>query len=88
MLTTEQADHFRTFGFTVLRGYLADCADALRAEVDAAIRDAYSATCDERVIDGISGHYLPMASRLIPVSASLICDDPRIHHSLGGGRAR
>jgi hypothetical protein len=32
MLTTEQADHFRTFGFTVLRGYLADRADALRAE--------------------------------------------------------
>ncbi len=43
MLTTAQADHFRTFGFTVLRGYLADCA----------------ATFDERVIDGISGHYLP-----------------------------
>jgi hypothetical protein len=62
----------------VLRGYLADRAGALRAEVDAAVRDAYSATYDERVIDGISGHYLPMASRLTLVSTSLICDDPRL----------
>jgi hypothetical protein len=77
MLTTDHVDHFRTFGFTVLRGYLADRVTALRAEADAAIRDAYCATYDERVIDGISGHYLPMASRLTPVSASLACDDPR-----------
>jgi hypothetical protein len=78
MLTTGQVDHFRTFGFTMLRGYLADRVSALRAEVDAAIRDAYAASYDERVIDGISGHYLPMASRLTPVSASLVCDDPRL----------
>ena len=78
MLTTAQADHFRTFGFTVLRGYLADRVNALRVEAGAAIRDAYAATYDERVIDGISGHYLPMASRLTPVSASLVCDDPRL----------
>ena len=78
MLTTAQVDRFRTFDFTVLSGYLADRVDALRAEVDAAIRDAYAATYDERVIDGISGHYLPMAARLTPVSASLVCDDPRL----------
>jgi hypothetical protein len=78
MLTTGHVDHFRTFGFTVLRGYLADRVRALRAETDAAIRDAYAATYDERVFDGISGHYLPMASRLTPVSASLVCDDPRL----------
>jgi len=78
MLTTGQTDHFSTFGFTVLRGYLADRVSTLRAEVDAAIRDAYAATYDERVFDGISGHYLPMASRLTPVSASLVCDDPRL----------
>ena len=77
MLTTAQVDHFRTFGFTVLSGYLADRVSVLRTEVDAAIRGAYAATYDERVIDGISGHYLPMASRLTPVSASLVCDDPR-----------
>ena len=76
MLTTGHVDHFRTFGFTVLRGFLADRAAALRAEVDAALR-AYAATYDERVMDGISGHYLPMATRLTPVSASLACDDPR-----------
>jgi Phytanoyl-CoA dioxygenase (PhyH) len=77
MLTTGQVDHFRIFGFVVLRGYLADRIAVLRAETDAAIRDAYAATYHERVIDGISGHYLPMASRLTPVSASLVCDDPR-----------
>ena len=78
MLTTAQVDHFRVFGFTVLRGYLADRAAALCTEIDGAIRDAYAATYDERVIDGISGHYLPMTSRLTPVSASLVCDDPRL----------
>jgi hypothetical protein len=77
LLTTDQADYFATFGFAVLRGYLADRIGALRAETDAAIRDAYAATYHERVSDGISGHYLPMASRLTPVSASLVCDDPR-----------
>jgi Phytanoyl-CoA dioxygenase (PhyH) len=78
MLTSGQVDHFRTFGFIMLRGHLADRIRALRAEADAAIRDAYAATYDERVFDGISGHYLPMASRLTPVSASLVCDDPRL----------
>src|SRR5260370_29403898 len=78
VLTTGHVDHFRTFGFVVLRGYLAGRVSALRAEVDAAIRDAYAASYDERVIDGISGHYLPMASRLTPVSASLVCDDARL----------
>ena len=77
MLTTGQADHFATFGFAVLRGFLADRAAALHTEADAAIRDAYAATYDERVIDGISGHYLPLAARRTPVSASLVCDDPR-----------
>jgi hypothetical protein len=83
MLTTAQADHFTTFGFAVLRRFLADRVAALRAEADAAIRDAYAATSEggrgggRGVIDGISGHYLPMAARLTPVSASLVCDDPR-----------
>ena len=49
-----------------------------RSSADAAICDAYAATYDERVFDGISGHYLPMASRLTPVSASLVCNDPRL----------
>jgi hypothetical protein len=59
-------------------GFLADRVTALRAEADAAVRDAYAATYDERVIDGISGHYLPMAAPLTPASASLVCDGPRL----------
>lgn len=77
MLTTTQIDHFRTFGFVVLPGFLgAPRTKRLRAEVDTAIRDAYAPTYEERVLDGISGHYLPMTSRLTPQSASLVCDDP------------
>jgi hypothetical protein len=77
VLTPQQRDHFAAFGFVVLPGMLGERRTAaLRAEVDAAIRDAYAATYDERVIDGISGHYLPMTARRTPVSASLVCDDP------------
>src|SRR5260370_922455 len=94
MLTTGQVDHFRTFGFVVLGGFLADRAAKLRAETDAAIRDAYAATYDERVIDGISGHYLPVASRLTPVSVTatspgdVIAFDLHIWHASTGGRDR
>ncbi|MGH9089226.1 MAG: phytanoyl-CoA dioxygenase family protein [Acidimicrobiales bacterium] len=77
MLISAQIDHFSTFGFVTLPGLLgATRVEELRAEVDTAIRDAYAATYDQRVIDGISGHYLPMASRLTPLSAALVCDDP------------
>jgi hypothetical protein len=76
MLNPAEVDQFHTFGFVVLRGALGDHSAALRAEVDAAIHDAYSASFDERIVDGISGHYLPMASELTPISASLVCDDP------------
>ena len=77
MISSDQIDHFRTFGFVALPGLLGtNRAEMLRDEVDAAIKDAYAPTYDQRVIDGISGHYLPMASRLTPCSASLVCDDP------------
>lgn len=62
MLSTKQIDHYRTFGFVTLPDLLAGHVEALRNEVDAALRDAYAITYDERVIDGIGGHYLPMAS--------------------------
>ena len=76
MLSTTEIDHYGIFGFVVLRGLLGwEGTTRLRAEVDAAIRDAYADSYDERVLDGISGHYLPMASRLTLTSASLICDD-------------
>jgi hypothetical protein len=75
--TQQQIEHFATFGFVLLADQLgAQRSQALRAEVDAAIRDAYAATYSERVIDGITGHYLPTASRLTPVGAALVCDDP------------
>ncbi len=77
MLSTCQVDHFRAFGLVALPGLLGpERTEALRREVDTALHDAYGATYDERVIDGISGHYLPMASTLTPVSATLVCDNP------------
>lgn len=77
LLTDHQVSRYRTFGFVVLRGLLgAKRAEELRAEVDQAIRDAYADTYDDRDRDDLSGHYLPMASELTPVSASLVCDDP------------
>jgi hypothetical protein len=77
VLSQRQIDHFRTFGYLALPGFLgAERAEALRQEVCAALHDAYAASYDEQVMDGISGHYLPMASRLTPLSASLVCDDP------------
>jgi Phytanoyl-CoA dioxygenase (PhyH) len=76
MLTDHQVDQFQTFGFVALPGLLGLARNrSLRDEVDAALHDAYATTYDERVIDGIGGHYVPMASRLTPVSASLVCDD-------------
>jgi len=46
----------------VLRGFLSDRVGVLRAETDAAVRDAYAATYDQRVIDGISGHLASFVS--------------------------
>jgi hypothetical protein len=77
VITHQQIEHFATFGFVLLPDLLGtQRSQALRAEVDAAIRDAYAATYNERFIDGISGHYLPTASRLTPVGTALVCDDP------------
>jgi hypothetical protein len=78
MLSTAHIREFQTFGFVVLRDYLAEHTAPLRVEVDSALRDAYRSTYDERTIDGISGHYLPMASKFTPLSSSLICDDTRL----------
>jgi hypothetical protein len=48
MLSTAQVHEFRTFGFIVLRDYLAEHTAPLRVEVDTALRDAYRSTYDER----------------------------------------
>jgi Phytanoyl-CoA dioxygenase (PhyH) len=80
MLTDAQIDHFRTFGFLVLRGYLDECETAALAdELDRAHRDAFGVRYDERPDNdgGMSGHYLPMMSRSrTPVSLGLV-EDPR-----------
>jgi hypothetical protein len=89
MLSDTQIDHYRTFGFVVLPAFLGDVTRPLADEVNAAIIDAYQTTDDQRDTGGISGHYLPMASRYTPHSASLICDDPcfiRAAEALIGGR--
>ena len=49
MLTDAQIDHFRTFGFLVLPGYLNEQeTTALAAELDRAHRDGFGARYDER----------------------------------------
>jgi hypothetical protein len=76
MLSDIQIDHYCRFGFVVLPAFLGDVTQALADEVNAAISDAYLAI-DQRDTDGISGHYLSMASRYTLLSASLVCDDAR-----------
>jgi hypothetical protein len=79
MLSDEQIDHYRTFGFLVLPGYLEEGETAaLGAELDRAHRDAFGARYDERPDrGGIDGHYLPMMSRdRTPRSLALV-EDPR-----------
>ncbi len=78
-LAAQQVEHYRLFGFVVLRGYLEDVAMALRAEVEQALREAYGERFDDRIGDGgIEGHYLPMMADRTPISRSLVADDPRL----------
>ncbi len=79
MLSTSQVRRFHESGYIVLRNVFdTTTTAALGAEVGQALRDAYGERLDERVEDGISGHYLPMASHRTPLSAQLVCDDPRL----------
>jgi hypothetical protein len=85
MLSDQQVDHFRTFGFVVLRRYLDELETAeLGREMDRAHRDAFGARFDERPDEGgMPGHYLPMMSRQrTPVSLGLV-ENPRF---LGAAR--
>ena len=71
MTTAEQVEHFRSFGFVILRRQLDPATvGRLTAELEAAFRDALGARFDERPgRGGIGGHYLPvMSSALTPVS--------------------
>jgi Phytanoyl-CoA dioxygenase (PhyH) len=85
MVTAHQVDHYRTFGFVVLHGYLEQRETAaLGKELGDALRDAFGAHFFQRpTTGGIEGHYLPMMSRhRTPISLALV-EDPRF---LGAAR--
>lgn len=74
-LTHQQVQHFRTFGFLVLRGLLdADEVARLTAEASESLRAAYGAT--RRRDD--DPEYLPLTVDRTPFSQSLVADDPRL----------
>jgi Phytanoyl-CoA dioxygenase (PhyH) len=88
MLTDEHVEHYRTFGFVILRRQLdEETIAALSAEIDHAFRDAFGDRFDERPdAGGISGHYLPvMSTERTPVSLGLLeCFDPIARRLLDG----
>jgi hypothetical protein len=73
MLSDQQVDYYRTFGFLVLPGYLDERETAeLGEELDRALRDGYGVHFGDR---GDWGHSLPMMSRQrTPVSLALVED--------------
>jgi hypothetical protein len=78
MLSEAQLDHYRTFGFLVVRRYLDQReAAALGEEMDRAHRDAFGARFQQRPQQGgMPGHYLPMMSRSrTPRSLALVEDE-------------
>lgn len=76
MLTSQQVDHYHTFGFVVLPGYLsADQAASLGKELDRALRDGYGDRIGDRGAGGAFGPWLPMmSSKRTPVSLALVED--------------
>jgi Phytanoyl-CoA dioxygenase (PhyH) len=79
MVTDQQVDHYRTFGFVVLRGYLDQREIAvLTREVDRALRDGFGAHFHQRpATGGIEGHYLPLMSRRRTPTSLALVEDPR-----------
>jgi hypothetical protein len=60
MVTDQQVDHYQTFGFLVLSGYLDEQETAeLDEELDRALRDGYGAHFDDR--ENGWGHSLPIS---------------------------
>jgi hypothetical protein len=85
MVTDQQLDHYRTFGFVVLPAYLSQRETiALGREFDDALRDAFGAHYHQRPSrGGIEGHYLPMMSRHRTSTSLGLVEDPRF---LGAAR--
>jgi hypothetical protein len=77
LLSDRQVDHYQTFGFVVLPGYLDERETAeLGDELDRALRDGYGDHFGNRAPSGgIDGHWLPMMShQRTPVSLALVED--------------
>lgn len=75
MLTHEHIEHYKTFGYVVLRRQLdEEKLKALSQEVDRAFLDAFGRRFRERPrAGGIEGHYLPVMSvTRTPVSLELV----------------
>lgn len=82
LFSHQQIEHFRAFGYVVLRGLLThEETGRLTAEVTAGLTDAYGGLgtdTDPYDEGGIRGDYLPLAADRTPFSQSLIADDPRL----------
>jgi hypothetical protein len=85
MLSEAQLDHYRTFGFLVLRRYLDEREPAaLGREMDRAHRDAFGARFQERPQEGgMPGHYLPMMSRTRTPRSLVLVEDQRFLAAAG-----
>jgi hypothetical protein len=85
MLTDEQVDHYQTFGFVVLPGWLDEPEAAeLGQELDRALREGYGAHFGDReASDDVFGRWLPMMScQRTPISLGLV-EDPRFLGAAG-----
>jgi hypothetical protein len=82
MFTHQQIEHYKAFGFVLVRGLLdGGEVEALTAEVVGSLTAAFGglgADTDPDRAGGIRGDYLPLASDRTPVSQALIADDPRL----------
>lgn len=82
MFTHQQIEHFKAFGFVVLRGLFTDTeARTLKAEVAVALTEAFGGLGtddDNHGTGGIRGDYLPLALDRTPFSQALIADEPRL----------
>lgn len=90
MIMNDHVEHYRSFGFVVLRSQLEEqTTAALSVEVDCAFRDAFGEAFAERPeCGGIEGHYLPVMSRArTPVSLQLVERLHPVARRLLGGEA-
>jgi hypothetical protein len=81
----QQIAHFQAFGFVVVRGLL---NQAETATLTREVTDAFGGSgpdTDPEGLGGIRGDYLPLSVDRMPLSQSLMADDPRSSTSLGRG---